>query len=391
MQRARNHYPQVASPKNKIRKEVFQALIDDIRHYNKRLSEFVVLKRKQASNLLTLSKTPSTLVAASTHTLGSRNPRIISTMLYEALSKCATCNCHELYLRLETSEEPDNQQSPNRDILSDSNNPHPLIRFSLLIADKNTSASSGPPNKYLLLGIVSASSSSTLISENMSQRKPILCARELKNIINENKYFLEGFLVYESSHNGATTRDIGIRKSLKQLLKEIPGNDILRKLDLGGSLGNAAIQFHSSPWIKFWDTETVTMFASHNKNLPSVGESLIPHILSVPKLVEHSATCNIGDLYQLGLMLLEVAGEDSTKFHIRLKVSGLDYISQPNWTLVDSLVRKVGRPYKNFVRRCFEIGWSLPDSGCACEDDLDKLFKDLKEIDKLASNFRRCL
>jgi len=310
-----------------------------------------------------------------------KSTQMISTKLYQALSKSLLCNCTLLYLCLDTCSEPERTPMTTTTIQSVTSPSHlrASVRFSLLVASSGMSTSGYPHNSHHQdtvvdragqihsLEIFNSLPSDDLNYISMSPCPNNLCVTLFANQSGSQGYTLENFLL-RCRHDQLQQTNItaSTAQTLRELIRDKKLKDNYEKYIIATKLGNAAVLFHSSPWIKTWDVETVKFFIDHKSSntlaswTPHIASTLTPDHLHLPS----------NDMYALGMMLLAIAD-------ITLEV----FQSNPV-----ALTKKMGRQYKNFVQRCF-MAENAKIQGTIRECDIQDLCDDIKKVHDMAVIF----
>ncbi|KAF8534212.1 hypothetical protein BDD12DRAFT_861595 [Trichophaea hybrida] len=249
--------------------------------------------------------------------------RSASKILYKALSPRLRCSCHELYMCLEIVPPATGAKL------------QPPAQFSVLIT--NDGVVGAPAGRHMRLNIVQELSQVALTCGEPVSLEAILCRTTPHDTIDASENFLDGFQLYHSSSDN--TADIGERRSLEELLKEKSNSLVLAEtLGLGLNLGKAALHFHSSPWIKSWSMETVSVFITSGTQRT---DSLVLYIPS-----KHTAE-NREALKRTGLI-------------------GGAIVFDPDWEL-------------NLVLNLLQIGL-LAGGGSVRDKDMESLFEIVRDL-----------
>jgi hypothetical protein len=374
----------------KKRPAMLEDLLKELQEYNSFLEK--CLNRKNARSILATA--PAIIPSITSQTISTtggyssdrspasvQDPNILGrhvvnevpTSLYTALSKLSPCNCHRLYLRLETHRDLSQTWHTAIPVSADS---QPGIKFSVLVTSKGTESSLTTNDQAegyghcqeIFLDIIHA-----LVDEKCLTFPscPGLCGAHFGDQQERENYILDNFLIQRVPNCQKVTRDGDYTSaviSLRQLLheKNLPLYD---RILLAAKLGDAALMFHSSPWIKLWTASTITFFTGYEKLKQPA--SWTPHIASSLTL-DHLLMPNDTDVYRLGMILLEVGGIDMNELAGKKE--------QVPVALGD-LTRLMGMPYKTLVKRCFDIYENLR-KGCCIDQErhMIQLFGDIKDL-----------
>jgi hypothetical protein len=405
----------------KERREKLLAQLLALQEQNDRLEKCLHHKIAQSQRVMALALTQFT-PAAQSPGLSTENPlneraaasdpevlsrhkatREASKRLYETLLQFLPCSCHFLYLSLEARY--DSSRNPTATVtarrLSQSS-----VKFSVLVAPKGTAvadsqtinssqASQHKTCEDVFLEIVQALVSTERDSNFHSIPScPGLCGT-LFTDRQEHEYTLKTFLVQHIRDRQRNSRNESPSAAITlcELLKDKGRVVLYDRLLLAAKLGDAALSFHSSPWIKFWTATSITFLAGYeNSERPA---SWTPHITS-PLTSDHLSMRNDKAMFHLGIILLEIGG---------IALEGLaemeDPLNQEELTDPKPLTKKkelvaialsrltceMGLPFKKVVKQCFDIYFKLgedPNSVGVPEHDLTKFFEAIKQLEVLA-------
>lgn len=305
----------------------------------------------------------------------------MSKSLHRALCRCAACSENEFYFHLTTIQRGGKPQAvPPPDSTG-----QPL-KFSFLISHKDLTRTLSrfwtaiPTSPCMQIDI-----STQAASQGRGPQSCTICTTGPHDFFIPNEPPLDGFLVsVRTPENMTILQNRGTLKALstRWLETESTGN----ALHLGLELGYAAINLHGSPWLRSWNNETITLFAS-SQNQQQVG-LLDPHVLCQFREMDNQDFTS--DLYMLGYMLLRMAGQDLKQVNSN---QGQSHCSLPrlDFSFIPRLSRKFGSDYGNLVVELLKLGQKQTNNCCEATDgELDDIETLLEKLAVVAEGFPSC-